>query len=252
MMDLFKVARRALADPFDFTKGAQFRASLPQHLATWASHVLASAMKYDVSPWFIMGVIERESLGGLALKPPDASGTGDFQPRRASSRYFRYAKPTTGMPPDGLGWGRGLMQIDYGVHNSWCLTNNWKDPTTNIDYGTSILRDNLIVLRSHPGQAIDVELWRWTKGMPQYNIQPWATKYPHVNIVTKVFDPRPLGGAILYEGAIAAFNAGTSGVLQAIGSGLPAEAATTGQDYVSWFLQRIGTWAVQYNPGWQN
>ncbi len=45
------------------------------------------------------------------------------------------------MPPDGLGWGRGLLQVDY--QQAFAQTGNWRDPQANIDHGCNELSDNI-------------------------------------------------------------------------------------------------------------
>lgn len=81
-------------------------------------------------PAIIAGLVSRESAWGLTLKPKGPGGTGDFQPRNNK------------MPPDGLGWGRGLMQIDYKWHE-FARTGNWQDPKENMAFGCEILATNL-------------------------------------------------------------------------------------------------------------
>jgi len=41
---------------------------------------------------------------------------------------------------------------------------------------------------------------------------------------------------------MAAYNAGSSGVLKALALGLPPDAPTTGQDYVSWVAAKLQAW----------
>jgi len=50
------------------------------------------------------------------------------------------------MPADGLGWGRGLMQIDYAAHE-FARNGNWQDPEANILYGASVLLSSFKYLR---------------------------------------------------------------------------------------------------------
>jgi len=45
------------------------------------------------------------------------------------------------MPPDGLGWGRGLMQADY--QQAFAQTGNWRDPEANILHGCEELSGNI-------------------------------------------------------------------------------------------------------------
>ncbi len=83
----------------------------------------------------IVGIGSRESQWGLSLKPPGPDGTGDFVKRHFPARYRDGP-----LPPDGGGFGRGLMQIDYDYHE-FARIGNWKDPKANIFYGAKILRD---------------------------------------------------------------------------------------------------------------
>jgi hypothetical protein len=131
---------------------------------------------------------------------------------------------------------------------------NWGDPQTNINKGAEILKSRLDFFRSNPGAGVMVECWRLTRGLPQYKIDPWS-KYGPVpacpagaKTVGPFKDPRPLAGPALWEAAIAAYNAGPAGPLQAIALGFPGEAATTGQDYVSWFTTRVAAWSARMGP----
>lgn len=123
-------------------KEAAFAAVLPSGVSSYAGNILVAANSYGVSPWLLAGIMYRESTGGLNLKPPGPRGTGDFTPRSSNSRYYKYANPSTGLPKDGLGWGRGLMQIDYGVHNDWVTSNDWGDVATNLNKAASIVQEH--------------------------------------------------------------------------------------------------------------
>lgn len=243
---------------FDFAKGAAFQAALPANVARWAPMILKSAQKYNVDPWVLASIMFNESRGGEALTPKnDPAGTGDFIPRTEGQVGGSIMNKATGLPPDGKGWGRGLMQIDYGVHYDWVTKNAWWDPQVNIDKGAQILAEMLAVFRKSPNSAgIKVEAWRLTRGIPKYGILPWPQKYPgkaYPQVIegqkyaaTPVKDVRPLSGAQLYEAAVAAYNAGSGGVLQALGLGLPAEAPTSTQQYVTNFAARIATWMAKF------
>jgi membrane-bound lytic murein transglycosylase MltF len=95
---------------------------LPPRLAKWSSEIADAAERtvpvpYDAFSWgkIIAGIIDRESLGGSALNPPGAGGTGDF------------------------GHGKGLMQIDDRYHE-FARTGNWSDASENILYGATYFR----------------------------------------------------------------------------------------------------------------
>ena len=104
----------------------------------------AAAQQFGFQPALICGVGSRESHWGLALKPPGPGGTGDFAPRTRPNPPLRPGP----MPPDGLGFGRGLMQIDFDS-NQLAQTGNWQDPQANIMAGCQILANKLKYVSSH-------------------------------------------------------------------------------------------------------
>ena len=241
---------------FDFAKAAAFMAAVPVQIKPWVPQILSSARRYNVDPWALAAIMYNESRGGTArgYTPLGAGGSGDFIPRKPGNLYYKHADPSTGLPNDNtpggkaLGWGRGLMQVDYGVHNEWFTSGaNWRDAQTNIDKGASLLRWNLDFFARAPGASIPVEAWRLNTGMPQYGILPWKTKYPRSTPwPTSVPDVRPLSGQRLYEAAIAAYNVSFKGVQQALGLGLPAEAGTAHQTYVSSFMNLVAGWRANF------
>lgn len=85
----------------------------------------------------ICAVGSRESSWGLSLTPPGPSGTGDFF-KRSNMKSWR----TGSLPPDGGGFGRGLMQIDFDSHE-FARTGEWRDPEANILYGAKVIAENL-------------------------------------------------------------------------------------------------------------
>jgi hypothetical protein len=241
-----------LSVPFDFSSTGQmdFNARLPSGLRPWASLFVKAGQTYNVNPWLLAGICWNESRGGSALKPVGAGGTGDFITRSSGHVTWKFANPATGLPPDGLGWGRGLMQIDYGVHNDWVTKNNWADPVVNINKAAEIFRMHMDYFRSQPGSPVFIDCWRLTRGIPQYRIEPWRPKYGErlpicssgAARVGPYPDPRPLSGQVLYEAALASYNAGFGGVLQAVALKIVPEAPTTGQDYVSKILRNVEVW----------
>jgi hypothetical protein len=105
---------------------------------------------YSIHPLLLAALCKRESRFGTApgYRPKGAGGTGDWTPRHGV------------MPPDGLGWGRGLMQIDFGSHVGWCSRVNangaylWALPEENIAKAAEILRANLSALREDVAAAV--------------------------------------------------------------------------------------------------
>lgn len=100
----------------------------------YRSIIEEAARRFDFLPSVLCGIGSRESHWGLALRPPHPGGTGDFSRRRPRGDR------TGSRPPDGGGYGRGLMQIDYDWHE-FARTGNWQDPRENIFYACQVLED---------------------------------------------------------------------------------------------------------------
>lgn len=115
-LDGIKVAKgNEMAERPANTKVSQqdsISASLPQPYGQYQKEILAASQKYNISPEIITGVISRETNGRNII------GDG--------------------------GHGHGLMQIDDRFHGPFLRNNqNGLNPASNIDYGTSLLRQNL-------------------------------------------------------------------------------------------------------------
>ncbi|MEM7016806.1 MAG: hypothetical protein AAF512_05625 [Pseudomonadota bacterium] len=93
-----------------------------------------ASRRCQLPPSVICGIGSRESHWGLALRPANPGGTGDHKPR--SPRGNRTGR----VPPDGGGFGRGLMQIDYDWHE-FARTGNWQDPKANLMYACNVVND---------------------------------------------------------------------------------------------------------------
>jgi len=89
----------------------------------------------------IAGIGSRESHWGLALKPPGSGGTGDAAARRPRPPF----RPGS-LPPDGRGFGRGLMQIDFDAFD-FARTDKWKDAKSNILFGCQVLTNNITLIQ---------------------------------------------------------------------------------------------------------
>lgn len=101
------VTRSRRADPYEPNL-----AELPPAIRKYAPQIEAAARKYEIPAALIAAVMDRETNGRNII------GDG--------------------------GHGHGLMQIDDRSHGTWLRGHqNGLDPASNIDYGTSILRDNL-------------------------------------------------------------------------------------------------------------
>jgi hypothetical protein len=127
--------------------------ALPDELAQWEPHVTAASQAHGVPESLIYAVMSRESRGGLALRELCGDWTarvghwltvpnvllaqtlpdGWKPPRDAGGNVLR---PPCAIPEDRLGWGRGLMQLDYESARDF----DWSDPMLNIDAGAKLLR----------------------------------------------------------------------------------------------------------------
>ena len=102
--------------------------NLPLHLRQWKRELCGAGIITRLCPYLLAAVMDRESRGGLALKPTGPAGTGDG------------------------GHGRGLGQIDDRFHVSFVTASDgagkalWKQPAFNVLYGAKLLRDNLDAL----------------------------------------------------------------------------------------------------------
>jgi soluble lytic murein transglycosylase-like protein len=94
---------------------------LPSRLQPWWALCVEAGARHGLDPLLLLAVLDRESLGGLALKPKGPQGYGDN------------------------GHGHGLMQIDDRSHAEFLAerlsdgTPAWADPVRNIDCGARIL-----------------------------------------------------------------------------------------------------------------
>jgi putative peptidoglycan binding protein/transglycosylase-like protein with SLT domain len=108
----------------DFSEATKFKAFIDE-----------GEQMFTFQASLIGGVGSRESAWGRTLKPPGPAGTGDFAKRR-----FPKAHRPGPLPPDGGGFGRGLMQIDFDAHE-FARTGNWRDPRANILFGCQVLSE---------------------------------------------------------------------------------------------------------------
>jgi soluble lytic murein transglycosylase-like protein len=100
---------------------------LPPRLSTWRNEIAAACLAYAIDPLLVAAIMDRESLGGTALVPQGARGTGDH------------------------GHGRGLMQIDDRAHEFVQYRDDagrflWQDPAFNVLYAVRLLDRNIMQL----------------------------------------------------------------------------------------------------------
>ncbi len=153
-----------------------------------------TARRYNIKPAIICGMGSRESHWGMALKPKGPSGRGDFARRRPRGER-RGAEP-----PDGGGYGRGLMQIDYDWHE-FARIGNWQEPRENITYACTLLA-------------------RFKKYFDK--------------------KAQGLNEEEILRATIAAYNGGPTATMTSIKKGDDIDARTTGHDYSKDVLNRTG------------
>lgn len=148
---------------------------LPRRLQKWWDISRVAESRQGVDHILILAVLDRETGGGEFNRPKGAGGTGDWTPRHWSryharpdaekrfkhwrpsrddfERIFKRTLPTDQLVPelcspiDGLGFGRGLMQIDYADPDNEAFLAElmedgspaWKDAARNIDFGANKL-----------------------------------------------------------------------------------------------------------------
>jgi len=165
-----------------------------QEAYKYKSFIEEAAQKYAFQPAIICGIGSRESHWGLALKPPGPGGRGDFARRRPRGER------RTPEPPDGPGYGRGLMQIDYDWQE-FARTGKWYSARDNILYGCLVLDQARRFFQQQSGK---------------------------------------LTGELLMRAIVAAYNGGATATLRALEAGNDVDANTTGSDYSKDVFNRSG------------
>ncbi len=109
---------------------------LPAALA-FKDLVLQAATANAVPPDIVAAIGSVESAWGTStlMQPNGPAGTGDRKPREPDPPQ----RPGS-MPTDGLGFGRGLMQIDWDAHD-FARTGNWQDASANIGFACKLLAE---------------------------------------------------------------------------------------------------------------
>lgn len=97
--------------------------------------ILQSAAAWNVPSAVVAAIGSVESGWGTSalMQPNGTGGTGDRTPRTPAPPL----RPGS-MPTDGLGFGRGLMQIDWDSH-PFARTGAWQDAAANIDFACGLL-----------------------------------------------------------------------------------------------------------------
>lgn len=219
-----------------------FAAQLPAYARNYASLILRVADEQGVDPFLLFGIGDRETLWGSSSAYKQQ--TGDWTPRCRTNAFVRdnaalykvvgTCDPanTKVMPADGLGWGRGIAQIDWEMQRPWCQTNNWRDDYTNLSHGAKLLKGHLAYFaESATGKTVTIN-------------ESWGKRLktePGVYV-----DPRPMWGTDLNSAALSAYNAGRGTVLYSVAAGRPADYLTTGADYAVDTIRRAEVLASNY------
>jgi Putative peptidoglycan binding domain len=111
--------------------------------ARYGATIVAASGHFGLPPAIIVALGSRESRWGLALDPKGPTGTAD-----RSARPFLEAHRDKPLPPDGRGFGRGLMKIDYDAHE-FARSGPWHEPDANVRYACSVLVGFRPMLRRH-------------------------------------------------------------------------------------------------------
>ena len=123
---------------------------LPERAQVFGPTFEVAGVIYHLQPYLLAAICARESNYGAGNTPPGPGGTGDFVARHKAAmrtdKRFKYDLERHGyIPADGLGWGRGLMQIDYEHWAGFCDSGVWMDPAQNVFFGATILRHSMLV-----------------------------------------------------------------------------------------------------------
>jgi hypothetical protein len=119
--------------------------------ARYGASIVAAAADFGLPPAIITGLGSRESRWGLALSPKGPCGTSDLVPRP-----FVRPHRSGPLPADGLGFRRGLLQIDYDAHE-FARGADWRSPDANLRYACGRLQEAKAQLRRRTvlhGQAL--------------------------------------------------------------------------------------------------
>lgn len=113
--------------------------------------ILEAAAARTIPPAIVAAIGSVESGWGTSalMQPNGPTGTGDRTPRAPDPPL----RPGS-MPTDGLGFGRGLMQIDWNAH-SFARTGNWQDAGANIGFACDLLAADRDRFVAHMSMSAD-------------------------------------------------------------------------------------------------
>ena len=118
----------SLQAPHDPTERSLFPAEHPillrhaEAACRYGALIERAAARHGLLPSLIAALGSRQSGWGLNLSPAGPDGSADFTPR-----LHRTAERPGSRPPDGDGFARGLMQLDFD-HHMIARSEAWRDP----------------------------------------------------------------------------------------------------------------------------
>lgn len=219
-----------------------FKAQLPDRAKPYGDLILRVAAEQNVDPFVLFALGDRETNWGATSAYKQQ--TGDWTPRcRTAAQIAKYpglyrvvgscAGGSSVMPGDGLGWGRGIAQIDWEQGYPWCQNNDWRDDYKNLTRGAQILKTNLDYFAKTPNSSPVV--------INDYYAEKLQTE------PGEYVDPRPMWGEDLVAAALSAYNSGIGQTLLCVAAGRPADYLTTGKDYAQDTMGRATTLAVKFD-----
>ena len=222
---------------FDAAKRTVF-AQLIGPCGKYATDILVVAAQYGIDPFLFAAILRHESGCGTAKGyrlQGDPAGSGDFIPRtRAAipknvpdSVLRAVGSNTNGvaayLPADGLGWGRGIAQVDFAQHYDFVKTGGWKEPRAALNY----VADRVL----SPAAAL------FSKRPPSggtINVPATAAAVRRGFAAAGAYaDPRPLKGAAFNKALAVAYNAGPLNALWAVAAGVDPDKISFSGDYGS-------------------
>jgi soluble lytic murein transglycosylase-like protein len=218
----------------------EFSNAISPEARPYAALILQVAKEKGVDPFLIAAVGQRESGWGRYLKL-SANGPIGVGPAGAGDWTPRNWTPTP-MPPDGLGWGRGLMQLDY-LHykDAFDLGLDWRDPLQNVRTGA----DRLLSAQRMLSKQTAINGIADGRGLVTLSASAAAKR----NVAPGQYpDPRPLVGEALVRATLAAYNTGEANALRSLAVGLDPDTTTTGANYASNAISSALKYAASFNP----
>lgn len=114
-------------------------------------------------PSVIVALASRETGFGRRLEPAGPAGTADFAPRP-----WPHLERSGDLPPDGLGFQRGLLRIDYDRH-AFARNGPWRSAEANLRFGAASIAAAQATVRREtalaPRARLRAALAAWNVGL---------------------------------------------------------------------------------------